>query len=234
MQRLTEIASMEVRRVVGMISGTSADGIDAVLAELRGCGADTRFAVLAFETVELPAALRREVFALFGSDARVEDLCRVNFALGEAFARAALGVIAAAGLKPEEVALIGSHGQTVRHLPRGEPPSTLQIGEPAVIARRTGITTIADFRPADVAAGGQGAPLVPLVDHLLFTHPEELVVPLPRDVIHPLPMHEKTGRNQDRIRNRPTAILASFPAQKQRVEQHHQVGDHVRQEARAI
>jgi len=172
MRRLADIAAQEARRVAGLMSGTSADGIDAVLVELRGWGRETRFEVLAFATFGMPAELRAQVLELCGAVGRVEDLCRVNFALGERFADAALEVIAAAGLQPEAVDLIGSHGQTVRHLPRGEPPSTLQIGEPAVIAARTGIVTIADFRPADVAAGGQGAPLVPLVDYLLFTHAE--------------------------------------------------------------
>lgn len=168
MEQLSRIAARKRRRVVGLMSGTSADGIDAVLVELRGCGTDTRFELLAFETVEMPAKLRAQVLALCSSSALVEDLCQLNFALGEALAAAALKVIAAAGLQPAEVDLIGSHGQTVRHLPRAKRSSTLQIGEPAVIAARTGIVTIADFRPADMAIGGQGAPLVPLVDYLLF------------------------------------------------------------------
>ena len=164
---LEKLTARESRRIVGLISGTSADGIDALLVDVEGCGRDTRCEILAFETVTLEADLRARVFSLFEEEAGLDELCRLNFALGEAFAAAALEVIAAAGLEPAAVDLIGSHGQTVRHLPQASPAATLQIGEPAVIAQRTGITTIADFRPADMAVGGQGAPLVPLADYLL-------------------------------------------------------------------
>ncbi|MFT5090108.1 MAG: anhydro-N-acetylmuramic acid kinase [Planctomycetota bacterium] len=168
MRKLAELAARKKRHVVGLMSGTSADAVDAVLVELSGHGADTHFAVCSFSTLPLPDLLRAEVLALCAGGAGIDDLCQANFALGAFFAEAALHVIAEAGLKPEEVDLIGSHGQTVCHLPNGKPASTLQIGEAAVIAQRTGIITIADFRPADMAAGGQGAPLVPLVDSLLF------------------------------------------------------------------
>ncbi len=166
MRRLAELAAKERRRVVGLMSGTSADGIDAVLVDLWGCGESTRYEVLSFITTPLPSDLRREVFALFAEDASLDALCRVNFALGEAFATAALAAAEQANLNPETIDLIGSHGQTVRHLPASG--ATLQIGEPAVIAVRTGAATIADFRTADMAVCGEGAPLVPLVDHLLF------------------------------------------------------------------
>ncbi len=166
MRRLAELAAKERRRVVGLMSGTSADGIDAVLVDLWGCGESTRYEVLSFITTPLPSDLRREVFALFAEDASLDALCRVNFALGEAFATAALAAAEQANLNPETIDLIGSHGQTVRHLPASG--ATLQIGEPAVIAVRTGAVTIADFRTADMAVCGEGAPLVPLVDHLLF------------------------------------------------------------------
>jgi anhydro-N-acetylmuramic acid kinase len=171
MRRLIELAAKERRRVVGLMSGTSADGVDAVVVELSGCGQAMRYEVLAFSATEFPEDLRREVFALFAPQASLDALCRVNFALGEVLAQAALDVIGQAGFTPDEVDLIGSHGQTVRHLPAAG--ATLQIGEPAVIAARTGLVTIADFRPADMAQGGEGAPLVPLVDRLLFAHPEQ-------------------------------------------------------------
>ena len=171
MHRLAALAAKQRRRVVGLMSGTSADGIDAVLVDLWGSGESTRYEMLSFATTPLPSSLRREVFALFAEDASLDALCRVNFALGEAFATAALAALEQAKLGPEAIDLIGSHGQTVRHLPASG--STLQIGEPAVIAARTGAVTIADFRAADMAVGGEGAPLVPLADHLLFAQRHE-------------------------------------------------------------
>lgn len=171
MSKLIELMAKPRRRVVGLMSGTSVDGIDAVLVELAGSGADIGHQILAFDTVTMSDGLRCEVFDLFGAGASLDALCRVNFALGEAFAEAALKIIKQAGFEPDAVDLIGSHGQTVRHLPTDG--ATLQIGEAAVIAARTGVVTVADFRPADMAAGGEGAPLVPLADRLLFAHPQE-------------------------------------------------------------
>src|SRR5438552_12389225 len=150
------------------MSGTSADGIDAVVARISGSGQGLRAKVLAHVHKPFLPEARRHILhcCLHG---KVSGICELNFALGELFARAALAAIRTAKLKPERIAAIGSHGQTVHHLPNARTPSTLQIGEPAVIAERTGITTVADFRVRDMAAGGQGAPLVPYADWVLFT-----------------------------------------------------------------
>ena len=150
------------------MSGTSADGIDAVVAEIAGSGRELRARVLAHAHQPFSPAVRQRVLhlCLHGT---VAEVCELNFVLGEHFARAALAVIRRAKLKPGDIAAIGSHGQTIHNLPNARTPSTLQIGEAAVIAERTGITTVADFRVRDMAAGGQGAPLVPYADWALFT-----------------------------------------------------------------
>jgi anhydro-N-acetylmuramic acid kinase len=156
------------RLVVGLMSGTSADGTDAALCELSGAGETTRARVLGYVTIPFPRPLRERIYALGEADA--SELCEVNVLIGETFSEAVFAVCRAAGVAPRDLHLIGSHGQTAAHRPRsaGRIGATLQIGEAAVIAERTGLPVICDFRVRDVAAGGEGAPLVPLVDHLLF------------------------------------------------------------------
>jgi len=153
--------------IVGLMSGTSADGIDAVVANIGQANGKLRARVLAHVHRPFKPALRQQILrvCLRGS---VAEICELNFLLGERFADAALAVLRIASLQPREIAAIGSHGQTIHHLPNAPTPSTLQIGEPGVIAERTGIATIADFRVRDIAAGGQGAPLVPFADCALF------------------------------------------------------------------
>ena len=157
------------------MSGTSADGIDAALVRIRGNGLSTKAKLLFFEVYHYPQEVRKKILNIFSpKTGTVDKICHLNFVLGELFAQAALKIIRKANLKPSEIDLIGSHGQTIYHIPalEGEGSlrvrSTLQIGEPSVIAERTGITTVADFRTRDVAAGGQGAPLVPYVDYILL------------------------------------------------------------------
>ena len=169
-KNLLRLARKPTLRVAGLMSGTSCDGVDAAIVDI---GPRRRWRIVAHATYGYRASLRRRVFALFSVDtARVDEICRLNFALGEAFAGAVVRLAGASGVKPGSIDLIGSHGQTIHHLPGGRRGgrSTLQIAEPSVIAERTGITTVADFRCRDVAAGGQGAPLVAYADYFLLAH----------------------------------------------------------------
>ncbi|MDH5639720.1 MAG: anhydro-N-acetylmuramic acid kinase [Nitrospira sp.] len=163
-------------KVVGLMSGTSADGVDAALIEIGRSRSGLHIKMIAFQPLPYPRSLQQRILAASVSGS-VSELCHLNALLGEWFANAALGVIRAAKLQPDDIDLVGSHGQTVHHLPHGVKDagvgsirSTFQIAEPAVIAERTGVTTVADFRPRDMAAGGQGAPLTPAVHALIFRH----------------------------------------------------------------
>ena len=177
------------RLAVGLMSGTSMDGIDAALVRLTGPHDELRVRLLAFATVPYPSRLRRQLLGIAGAEhTTAETISQLNFLLGDLFAEAALKVCRRAAVSPQRLSVIGSHGQTIFHqgFPQGraaahphrpsplrsdvatERASTLQIGEPAIIAERTGAPVVADFRAADIAAGGQGAPLVPLVDYLLL------------------------------------------------------------------
>ncbi|MDR7550760.1 MAG: anhydro-N-acetylmuramic acid kinase, partial [Armatimonadota bacterium] len=171
MRAVAELARRDPKRVIGLIAGTSGDGVDAALVEVAGAGLQARVRLVAGLTLPFPPDDRDELFRLFDpAAATVDRLCRFDFRLGELFAQAALAVMARAGLAPPQVDLIGSAGQTVWHIPAPQ-GATLQIGEPAVIAERTGLPVVADFRVADVAAGGHGAPLVPYFDLVVFRHP---------------------------------------------------------------
>lgn len=158
--------------VVGLMSGTSLDGIDAALIEIdegKAGADDVVWRLIAFDTLPYPRDRREEIHdAILEGDAA--HLARLHARLGEWFAEAVLRVCRAAGVSLRDVDLVGSHGQTVWHQPprEGERGSTLQLGCPATIAERTGIDVVSDFRARDMAAGGEGAPLVPWVDRLLF------------------------------------------------------------------
>jgi anhydro-N-acetylmuramic acid kinase len=158
---------------LGLISGTSADGIDAVLVRF-----EPHLEVIGASTSPYPDALRARLLALTSSKAAIalDDYGALDVAVGACFADAALSLMRDTGVDRSHIVAIGSHGQTVRHRPGGEHPFTLQIGDPAVIAERTRITTIADFRRADVAAGGQGAPLLPALHAAIFASNETRVV----------------------------------------------------------
>jgi anhydro-N-acetylmuramic acid kinase len=159
---------------LGIMSGTSADGIDVALVRLAGRKASLEnFAAFPF-----PREVQKAILNLGeGRPVTTGEISQLNFLLGEIFATAALDACKKFRVAPAQIDVIGSHGQTVFHqgvlssFNGHRVASTLQIGDPSVIATRTGITTVGDFRPADMAAGGQGAPLVPFVDFLLYRHP---------------------------------------------------------------
>ncbi len=172
LQKLTSILKSERKLAVGLMSGTSLDGIDAALVEIRGSGVSTEVKLIEFDTTPYSSEDREQLIELCSPfSSTVEKICRMNVVLGNRFGEAALNVIQKAGYKPEDIHFISSHGQTIYHWP--EERSTLQIGELANIAAKTGILTVGDFRPSDMAYDGQGAPLVPFVDALLFSHETE-------------------------------------------------------------
>lgn len=180
----------ETRWAVGLISGTSMDGVDAALVGIRGPAGRPVVRLRAFRTFPYPASLHKRLFGLAaGRTTTAREISTLNFLLGETLADAALAICHEGGIAPRKLAVIGSHGQTVFH--QGSPSrgkggsylgqrlaSTFQTGEPALIAERTGAPVVADFRVADMAAGGHGAPLVPLVDYLLLRHPKQGTVAL--------------------------------------------------------
>ena len=156
-------ASTASELYLGLMSGTSADGIDAALVRFEGEGRTLRCELVHGNTFSWDATLRGQLVALGqGADTvSLDDLGMLDGRIALAFAEAALSLLQAAGVPRGRVRAIGSHGQTVRHRPQGDPPFTWQLGDGNVIAERCGIATVADFRRRDVAAGGQGAPLMP-------------------------------------------------------------------------
>ncbi|MBZ5534410.1 MAG: anhydro-N-acetylmuramic acid kinase [Acidobacteriia bacterium] len=169
-----------MKRIIGLMSGTSADGVDAAVVDVWGKGLSTRFRMIAFESVPYPKRTRQLILSLLNARGiSVAEISQLNFLIGHLFAEAVLRCCRRHHITLKSVDLIGSHGQTVYH--QSVPSffggralaSTLQLGEGAVIAERTGIATISDFRVRDVAAGGTGAPLVPYVDYLLLRSPSK-------------------------------------------------------------
>ena len=167
----------EEHLIVGLMTGTSADAVDAALVRFTGLGLEARHEVLAYRETPLEPALRREVLEVAAAqELAPERLMRLDAALGERFAAAVLELLAGAKVDRGRVDAVGSHGQTVRHVPRhrGDGQAlTLQLGSAALLAEHTGLTVVSDFRTRDTAAGGEGAPLVPLADWWLFRSKSE-------------------------------------------------------------
>ncbi|MBQ7645989.1 MAG: anhydro-N-acetylmuramic acid kinase, partial [Clostridia bacterium] len=159
------------RLVIGLMSGTSVDGVDAALIETDGKSAK----LLGFDTTPFPDDVRNRIFELFDpKNATVDKVGTMNVLLGEIYADCSISLAKKCGYKISDISLIGSHGQTIYHAPERTIDNgysiayTVQIGEGSVIADRTGIPCVSDFRPADIAAGGQGAPLVPFAESILY------------------------------------------------------------------
>ncbi|MDA1000010.1 MAG: anhydro-N-acetylmuramic acid kinase [bacterium] len=169
------------RIAVGLMSGTSADGVDAALCRIAP-GRIPMVELLGFHARPYPKDLRARVLLAGGEPGLgTAEICSLHREVGEVFAEAAIALIAESGAVPDQVDFIASHGQTIRHLPEGGAgahgallPSTLQIGDAAIIAERTGCTVVADFRSRDIAAGGTGAPLTPWAHGQLFGKENEM------------------------------------------------------------
>lgn len=179
---LSVLREKEKRLVIGLMSGTSADGIDAVLTEISGYGKNIRVKQLDFLFVPFESRMRERIIRIgegsFGGSA---EICRMSNLLGRLYAETCLNLCGKAGIKPEEIDLVGNHGQTVWHMPEGEEylghkvAGTLQIGEDAHIAEALGCPVIGDFRVRDMAAGGLGAPLVPYTEYLIYRRADKTV-----------------------------------------------------------
>ena len=175
MHRITQLWNKPSRLVIGLMSGTSADGIDAALTRISGCGTETRAELLGFLFTPFPPEVREKVLHVAGGgEANAAEFCRLKTLLGRLYGEACLALCRQEGIAPEQVDLVGSHGQTVWHIPQRSDylgrtiTGTLQIGEDALIAQAVGCPVVGDFRVRDMAAGGQGAPLVPYTEWLLY------------------------------------------------------------------
>lgn len=159
---------------IGLMSGTSLDGIDAVLVDIEGYGLDTDIKVLEFIEYPMPQDIRDKIHRVCNEDKSSVDLiCSLNFELGFLFSNSVSALLDKAGIRSDQIAFIASHGQTIYHIAtnnNGLLASTLQIGEPAVISYQHNTTVISNFRTMDMASGGQGAPLVPYSEWILYSH----------------------------------------------------------------
>lgn len=172
---LDQIRKKKVRFVVGLMSGSSCDGITAALVRIEGSGPDMNVQLGRCETYPYPPSMRVRLLA---PNPNAREICQLNFELGELFAEAAEKMKLAALEQNCEVDIIASHGHTIVHIPPrdGSPGSTLQIGEADVITERTGLPVVSDFRTRDMAVGGQGAPLVPYADWILFSRKDRTMI----------------------------------------------------------
>ncbi len=174
-ENLIRLKEKESRNIIGLMSGTSCDGIDACLVNITENGLSTKVDLIGFGTYPYKDEIRKLIIETSQeTTGTVSKICQLNFTLGKLFADAARQIAEKLSIPLSGIDIVGSHGQTIYHISSlkentdNEVRSTLQIGEPSVIAQETGVTTVADFRTRDIAAGGEGAPLVPYADFVLF------------------------------------------------------------------
>lgn len=172
---ISDIIAKDKRMVIGLMSGTSLDGMDAALVSISGCGLATQAELVGFVSLVYPQHIREALFAeTQGEYGGSHEYCRLDSLVGQLSADACLEVCRQAGINPQQIDLVGSHGQTVYHMPVAEEylgyqvRGTLQLGDSAIIAEKLGCAVVSDFRIRDMAAGGQGAPLVPYTEYLLY------------------------------------------------------------------
>ena len=179
-QNLVNVASKQERMVIGLMSGTSMDGLDIALCSIKGAGRDTQFELKAFTTVDYTNDFKAKILSIFSKEmVALETLCLLNAWVGKQHGKMVLDALASWKIEPKNVDMIASHGQTIYHAPKSlhpnseYDPATLQIGDGDHIAVTTGILTLSDFRQKHLAAGGEGAPLAVYGDYLLCSHPTE-------------------------------------------------------------
>lgn len=168
MKKLLDCINKQKKIAIGLMSGTSIDGVDACLLSIEGNGKNTKVDIIDFMTYNFTEEEKKQILKLCSPiTSDVSDICKMNVYLGKKFGQAAKNIIEKNKFRSSDIDFISSHGQTVYHMP--DQNATLQIGELSEIAAITGCITIGDFRPSDMAVNGQGAPLVPLVDYILFS-----------------------------------------------------------------
>ena len=179
-QNLVNVAAKQERMVVGLMSGTSMDGLDIALCSIKGSGSDTKFELKAFTTVDYTNDFKEKILSIFSKEmVALETLCLLNAWVGKQHGKMVLNALDSWKIAPENVDMIASHGQTIYHAPKSlhpnseYDPATLQIGDGDHIAVTTSILTLSDFRQKHLAAGGEGAPLAVYGDYLLCSHPTE-------------------------------------------------------------
>ncbi len=175
MKNLIELSKKEKKYVIGLMSGTSIDAVDAALVEISANGVDTKINLIGYIEFTYPDGFKDLVLRnSVKNSSNIEEICKLNFLIPQFYNDAIDKLCDNIGFDKNQIDLIGTHGQTIQHLPQKEKlfnksvASTLQIGDPSVLAKLSGIITIGDFRVGDIALGGQGAPLVPYFDYIIF------------------------------------------------------------------